>query len=292
MALSFPLYRTLTAGQLNLALLFFICLARRQMQRGRPRVAGAVLAFAALYKLMPGIYGLYFLLRRKWKAALTMAAMGLGLLALSTALAGARISLEFLQVLRQMGYGKSTWPEVFSFWDDPPNQSLNSFFTHIFALNDHTTPWLAAGQKAANLVTIAAVGVLFLAYVLTIRPRSSSASAPVSGFTPADDHAWCATLILGLLVPSLLWDHYLVMLILPVAVLLRSAVSLRRPVALIVTLLCYLLICMPWHFDDPRWTAGPGILLMSIKLWPALLLFGLTLCFIRIHRADREATPS
>jgi len=292
MAFNIPLYRTLSAGQLNLALLFMISLGWYLMKSGRGHVAGAVLAFATLFKLMPGIYGLFFLLRRKWTAATAMTLMGAFLFVVSTAAAGLSTTAQFLPVLKQMGYGKSTWPHVFSFWDDPPNQSLNSFFSHVLTNSEHSQPWMALGQASANAATWIVTLTLLGIYVWM---TASGTSKRNQDFTPRDEAAWCATLILGLLVPSLMWDHYLVMLIFPVAWLVNASITNRRPVTGIVTILCYVITCLHWNFESANWRSGPGIILMSIKLWPTLILFGLTLCFIRwsveIVSVNGDETP-
>lgn len=280
-AVSFPLIRTLTAGQLNLALLLLILLARELLMRGRPRWAGGVLAFATLFKLMPGIFGLFLLLQRRWRAVGAAVVSGILLLAASTLAAGWRTSLEFLPVLRQMGYGKSTWPEVFSFWNDPPNQSLNSFFSHIFAASDETVPWVNLGQNAANAATWIAVTLLLGCYLIVQGLAASKPATRAHGnsFDGADDLGFSATLLLGLLIPSLMWDHYLVMAIYPAAVLIRTAWVRRRWISVGAVLVCYGLICVPWVFHRPEFRSGAGILLMSLKLWPTLALFGLALCF-------------
>jgi len=283
MAGNFALFRTLTAGQLNLALLFMICLSWKLQRDNRGVAAGALMAVAALYKLMPGIFLLYFLLHRRWRAAATMAATGFVLLGISTLLAGWRVTADFLPELRQMSYGKSTWPKVFSFWDDPPNQSLNSFFTHVMARNDHTQPWVILSQGWANAATVFATALLFLVYVwavlLSLRREAWLAGNPQRDAVSAADCAWSATLILGLLIPSLMWDHYLVMLVLPVAILVKAAGQMHRVAAGIVVCICYGATAVPWNFESPAWRAGAGILLMSLKLWPTMLLFGLSLCF-------------
>jgi len=71
-ALCYPFHRTLTAGQLNCALLFLFALVFALERGGRPVLAGAVAAFAFLFKLAPGILLVYFLwsafLRRRLEA--------------------------------------------------------------------------------------------------------------------------------------------------------------------------------------------------------------------------------
>ncbi len=290
LAFSTPLYRTLTAGQLNLALLFLICLAWHFAHVRKWAWGGTVIAFASLFKLMPGIYGLYFLLRRQWLSLKALIIAGVAMLLASVLIAGPRLYLEFFPMLAQMGYGKSTWPHVFSFWDDPTNQSLNSFFSHILTRNDHTTPWILADQQTANLATIFATGALFLAYLYTlwrVRPRT----AP-STFSPVDEGTWCSTLILALLVPSLLWDHYLVMLILPVGWMIRTAMHLRKPTSGLLVVACYLVTCIPWDFAAVPWRQGTGIILMSLKLWPTIGLFGLSLCFTKWSMENVSPAPT
>lgn len=278
MAVNVPFHRTLSAGQLNVVLLFLICLGWHTMRRNRPAISGIIMAFAALYKLMPGLYGVYYLTRRKWTAAIAMTISGLIMFAVSTALSGWTMLRDFFPVLDQMGYGKSTWPWAFSFWDDPPNQSLNAFFSHIFTVNDHTTPWLHYGQATANLVTVAVtVGLitLYLAVNIVTRPRASSGQ-----FSETDNAAWCSTLILALLIPSLCWDHYLMMLLLPVVWMASQAMAQKRWATLGILVICQVIISIPWDFAAVPWRSGAGILLMSLKLWPTLLLFGLSLCFM------------
>ena len=67
-ALCYPFHRTLTAGQLNCALLFLFALVFALERGGRPLLAGAVAAFAFLFKLTPGILLVYFL----WSAFLKL----------------------------------------------------------------------------------------------------------------------------------------------------------------------------------------------------------------------------
>ncbi len=280
---SAPFFRNLSAGQLNMALLLLITLSWHALRAGRPRLSGAIMAFATLYKLMPGLYGLYFLLRRKWQALLSMAATGVLLLAISILLTGPAMYADFIPVLQQMSYGRSTWPEFFSFWDDPANQSLNALFSHIFTTNDHTTPWIILGQPTANLCTSLITLWLLVAYSTQnlIKLPASPTTGSTTVNTSTDEAAWCATLILALLIPSLLWDHYLVMLVLPVAWLIHAALTTKRFTTAGVVIVCYALTCLPWNFDAAPWRSGAGILLMSLKLWPTLVLFGLTLCFMR-----------
>lgn len=288
-AFSVPFLTSLSAGQLNLPQLLLITLAFTQLQKNRDRSAGAILGLAAIYKLMPGIFIFYFLMRRKWQAFWAMGLTAGGLLIASTALAGTRISLEFLPVLQQMGYGKSTWPWANSFWDDPNNQSINSLLSHCLTFSDHTTPWVVLGQQSANYLTIAATVALIAFWVFTLKPQGGHGHSAT--FTSSDETGYCCTLILGLLIPSLLWDHYLVMLIFPAVWMIKFCLTHKMRWALSAILVSLILTCIPWRFDDERWRSGPGILLMSMKLWPTIALFFLSIYLVRVAKRIEKESP-
>jgi len=150
-ALCYPFHRTLTAGQLNCVLLFLFSLVFALERGGRPVLAGAVAAFAFLFKLTPGILLLYFLwsafLRMKagrrdarptlapsptshfsnpqslppayslqppassLTAAVAMIAIAALLMLVSIAWVGIAPHRAFLPLLSQMSYGQSTWAQ-------------------------------------------------------------------------------------------------------------------------------------------------------------------------------------
>ena len=284
LALDFPLHRTLTAGQLNCVLLLCLALAHHSLVGGRDGRAGAVLGFAAVFKLAPGLFVLHFALRRRWRALAAMCATGAVLLLASVAAVGVRIHLAFLPMLRQMGYGRSTWEEHgATFWKDPPNQSLNSLLTHLLASgNGLTDPWIELEQRHADALTVAATLALVAAFVLVAwwRSRADGASACVEaapGAAAREQALFMATVMLMLLIPSLMWDHYLLMAILPAAWLATDALRRGRRATAVVAVLLFAATAVRWDFASPAHTGGPGILLMSVKLFPALGIFAMCL---------------
>ncbi len=279
-SISHPLSRTLTAGQLNIVLLFCYVMSFWALRKHWEFLAGAIIGFASVFKLAPAVFALYFLLLRRVRALLAMALTSAVLLLLSIAIAGWRMHRDFLPVLAQMGYGKSTWQEYgATFWKDPWNQSLNSFFTHLMVeANRVTVSWFSGTQVSANIFTIVASAVLVALF--------SAAAWQYGGKYPRANHAseervrealFLATLLLSLLLPSLLWDHYLVVLLLPVSWLI--AVGIERNLVGIpwIALLCYMLTAMPVRLDAESFRHGLGVLLMSSKLYPTLIIFGLLL---------------
>ncbi len=281
MACAHPLTRTLNAGQLNSILLFALCLGFYLLQCKRDKWAGGLLGFAGMFKLSPLIYLLHFLLTKKFRAFLAMivACVLFGLVSLIVC--GVAMHVDFLAVLRDMGYGHSTWHEYgCTFWKDTTNQSLNSFITHIIvAGNNVTTPWFAGTQAEANIITTVCAMLLLLTYAVTAwRARGKTAR----------EAAYLLAVMTSLLLPSLMWDHYMLQALLPCWWLIAYAFDTRRYLTMIGMFLLLGILMMPFPYDSPVLTHGPNILLMSVKLWPALLIFAdlAVICYSESKKND------
>jgi len=297
-----PAYRTLSAGQLNGVLLFGFALILWMAPRAPAWATGVVAAFAALFKLTPAILFFWFLAERKWRQAAWMAAACALFTAATLPLTGVRTWLDFLPVLRDMGYGKSTWSEQAlggqRFYRDPYNQSLNSFYHHAFASEPggDIRPWASLGPGWSNGFTIADTLALIGATGWLVWPRrrrrngSRNARIP-EGDSPHGAEAapasvvesvpplpvvlrYALLVVLSLLIPSICWDHYLILLVLPFLALARLLLEWRAG-PLILTLFAVAVIATgaPIPFDAPAFRAGIGLLGMSAKLWSTVLVW-------------------
>lgn len=278
LGLCHPYIRSLTAGQLNSVLFFCYAAAFVALLRGRERLAGGILGFAALFKLAPAAFLLFFALRRKWQGLGAMAATCALLLGISVLVFGWRVHAEFLPMLEQMSYGHSTWQQYgATFWKDPWNQSANSLLSHLLvARNGVTTPWFHSAQSTANAWTYVFSLSVLAAYLVCFRPGGARLAPGESAALPLDDQmAFHAAILLSLLAPSLLWDHYLVQAIIPCLWLIGALAGQRRFITLALAALVLVLICIPWPFATPSFSAGWRVLLMSLKLYPTVLLFAL-----------------
>jgi alpha-1,2-mannosyltransferase len=273
MSFCHPHWRTITAGQLNLVLLAILAASYYLLCQGRGRWAAGLLAFAACFKIAPAIFLVYFLLRRQWESFLVMGGVMTILLMASAAVVGLGVHWEFFSVLRHMGYGKSTWPEAgMTFWKDSWNQSPNSLFSHLFTRSEGIVPWADLGQGVANLITVGGSVILMSMYALSCWNRKPVMSRQ-QGFDAIDQAAYHATILMMLLAPSLMWDHYLVMALLPSAWLVDQAIQKKSWNLGILTAALVIFISIPWNFDSPAFRGGPGLILMSMKLFPVLILF-------------------
>lgn len=111
---SLPVLATLQIGNFQIAVVMLSVLAMVAFDRDRPLLGGALLAFAILSKLSPGVFGIVLLAQRRPRAAAWTAGAGVVLLALSLLLLGLQPMQSFLTyTLPRISSG-----ETFAFLDD------------------------------------------------------------------------------------------------------------------------------------------------------------------------------
>ncbi len=268
LAFSAPWDRTLSAGQLNAVLLLGLAAVLYAVHSGRMAIAGAFAAFCFLFKLWPGIFFVYFTWRAigEWRRgqkqtarpfAIAFAAMltvSLILLAVSIATVGLQRHLDFLPLLSDMSYGRSTWWQAGNtFYRDAYNQSFNAFFHRILVPHDGFSPWFQSTPALANKLTKLAVAIIAALVAWRSFPtRHKQTDEPIT---------LSLYLIGGLLVPSIYWDHYALLMLIPLLVLLAPA-----PQHILFALSATLLLLLPTH-------AGTEILMLpkvavSLELTP------------------------
>ena len=183
---SFPFVYAVKLGQVGPILFCLFALGWRWLDR--PAVLGVVGALGAAIKVQPGLVLLWALLTGRFRAVAAGAIVLVALAAVTTAIAGFGSWTDFLRLIRTVS---------------DPIRTEHNFTPGAIAF--------AAGASAEvatviQLFSTIAVGVLFLA---SIRWTTDEASYMVA-------------VIASQLVSPILWDHYVLMLLLPVAYLLAS----------------------------------------------------------------------
>lgn len=266
-AFNVVVFRQNNAGQLNAVILFGCTLLFAAMMRGwHDALIGAIAAFLMLFKLSPGIFLIWFLLRGEWKRAAWMTGFALVFTAITIGVYGFARHVEFLPVLRQMGYGKSTWQDLGNtFWRDPYNQSFNALFHRLLVPFDGSgiTPWVKLSPAIANGLTWIALVVVLALFAMIARRCNASLAISYS-----------AAICTSLLAPAILWDHYLVQLIIPLGLLLRAASSHHRGLLAGALVAAAAIMAVPVTLDQESFRSGPLLLLMSMKLMPVIVCFG------------------
>lgn len=111
---SLPVLATLQTGNVQLAVVAMSILAMVLFENERPVLGGALLAFAILAKISPGVLGIVLLAQRRWRDALWTAGFGIVLIGATALASGIEPLWSFLTyTLPRLSSG-----EAFSFMDD------------------------------------------------------------------------------------------------------------------------------------------------------------------------------
>jgi hypothetical protein len=267
-----PLRQQINQGQLNLVLLLLITGAWAADRTGRPWQAGVWLGLATAVKLIPGFLFLYFLLRRQWKPVVA----GIGAFVATTVLTAAVLGLETYQ-----SYVTDVIPKVAEWRSGWNNSSLPGLWNKLFdpgTMGGYVQPVLRAPllAKLGTLLSCAAVIAVLAPTVWRARSRTD------------EDLAFGLMIVAMLLVSPVAWEHYFVLLPLPLVLLWRHlpprGVSrwLFRGLLVILWLspavFYYLLMRVGWH-QRGQYVAPPAQTLtaLSLQLYALLALFFLGL---------------
>jgi hypothetical protein len=182
---SWPLIFAVKVGQVGPLLLLLFAIGWRWLDR--PGVIGAIASIGALIKLQPALLFGWLLLERRWRDIVVGVAIGLAVTGLVTILLGPQIWFDFLRVFRGL--------------DDPLGNTVN------FAPGSIAYA-AGLGRDAAGIVQLVAT-VLVVAFVVILQRRATS------------EASYLAAVVATQIASPILWDHYALMLALPVAWLLH-----------------------------------------------------------------------
>ncbi len=249
-----PLHRNLLYGQfyiLLLALLVAACLAFRS---GRPALAGSLIAIAAMTKIFPAIFLLYFLRKKSWQALIAATLTLAACTTLSIAVFGWSLHRHYLQVILPWTLRGEALPP-YALVSSSLSTLLHCLFIAEPQWNPH--PWRQLPLLAAALAPVLQM-LLIAPAILLLRPASSQDSPsriPLEWST-----LLCATLTIST-VPA---SYNFTLLLFPITVLYQRLAPTRLPLALTAVAL-YLAIGFPlWpipHSSNP----------LAILLAPRLL---------------------
>ncbi|MDW8266097.1 MAG: glycosyltransferase family 87 protein, partial [Gemmataceae bacterium] len=260
-----PFRQQTLQGQLNLVLLLLLTGVWVADRDGRRVLAGILLGTATCLKLFPGFLFLYFLLKRRWAAV----AAGAGTVAALTGVTGLVLGWDAYR-----DYAQIVIPELARYRGQWTNVSLLGFWEKLFGMGHRTIPlWPSplvahAGYLASSLL------VTGLAVSAIVRART-----PAAG-----DGAFGLSLVAMVLVSPIAWDHYFLMLLLPVTLVgqrLPTSWSYRLTFALCL-LIGWLTPLLYWQRLIPgltldNWmtlTADPAQVITALS-FPTYALLGL-----------------
>ena len=182
--LSWPFLYAIKLGQVGPLLFLLMALGWRWIDRGP--VLGVTGALGAAIKIQPGLILAWALLTRRWTAVATGAVVLVALAAVATLVAGVGAWTDFLALITRVS---------------DPITTPHNFTPGAVAFQ------LGAPREVAVLVQYASMGAAVLAVVVT---------ALRLGAVPS----YLVAVIASQLLSPILWDHYALLLLLPVAWLL------------------------------------------------------------------------
>jgi hypothetical protein len=258
-ALTVPyVWETYILGQPNLLLLACLLAAFVALRQKKQWTAGALIGFTVAVKAFPITALGYLLYRRLWRAAVSMAAAIVFFAVIFPApFRGFERNWNDLtiwtqcMVLRYDAKGLGQRSERSYSWQ---NQSLvgvaHRLLRHVNANSTRN------GQayvnitnltfKQANLVVLAAAGLLGIGFILLLPPRKRQ--------TPQTQAIeWAMLLVLMLVASPYQFGYYSIWLMLPYAVLVEAVLSARRegrpaPIPLLALIVCPILLMFAVQF--------------------------------------------
>lgn len=288
MLLCYPFWHQMVHGQLNLLLLLLLTASWAADRRGHPHWAGTLVGLAVAIKLFPGFVFVYFVFRREWTAVRTGLLALAGITALTCVLIGPETYPNyFLEVLPRTSQWRMEWP----------NLSLSGVWCKLFEPSRRLYP--------IEIVPLAQVPVLaFLGMAGTLLAVTAILAAAAACLRSARDWdlLFALTMVGMLLVSPITWDHYLLLLLLPVVVvwqrLPRGGIR-REVVGLLLALLCVearlvvehgLILLDAAHSvnDYNRWVATPLETLTALSI-PCYALVGLFVLALAIARKSPQS---
>jgi hypothetical protein len=201
-----PLITEIICGQLNLVILLLLTGTWAADRSGRPLLAGVALGTATTIKLFPGFLFFYFIFRGQWRSLLA----GMITVALLTGLTATVLGLEVYRT-----YIDDVLPRVSEFRGGWRNASLTGFWIKLFdpPANEIRVQPLWRSAAIARLGTIATCAPILMALAWIVRRAATRTE---------QDLAFGLALTAMLLVSPIVWDHYLLLLPIPITAIWRG----------------------------------------------------------------------
>lgn len=242
--ISNSLIQQVNQGQLNLVLLLLVTGAWALQRRGQWGWSGTLVGIAAALKLFPAFLGLYFLMQRRWRAVFTTVGVFVVVNLLTAGVLGWEAYRDYFSVVV---------PRVSGFREFWPNASITGYWSKLFeGASGHVVPlWQA--PALAKLAT----AVSSLIVVLLTAQRCWRADT-----LAARDQAFGLCTIAMLLLSPITWDHYFLLLVLPLAILWQTT----RPTAVNRGMLIAVVVLLGVIYPKWVWDAtipGDGELLLT-----------------------------
>jgi hypothetical protein len=282
-----PLRQQVMQGQFNGLLLLLLAATWRDSRRSHPMRAGVWLALATAIKLYPGFLFLHFLLRGQWRLVFTGTAVFLAITAVTWAVLGLEAFRTYVtEVMPLVSQCRAGWPNV----------SVTGWWSKLFdAGNGYDASRLELLWPAP---TLCRVGILLsTACVLGVWLWGLLRTWKIENLEQVqyqEDLRFCLSLFAMSLVSPITWDHYLLIMLLPLLVMSRRLALQDKRAWLLAFLAAVCCISPPLLQQmvgmSERTPAQPWqtLTVLSLHCYVLLLWFGLNLHLLRASGNARK----
>jgi hypothetical protein len=257
-----PVLVHLRYGQMGLVILLLTCLMLLALRRGQSGRAGLLFSLALCVKPVTWPLALMLLFQREWRALASAALTGASLVTATALLIGpARLMVYMRDALPMSSDLYASVPTNISLWSFGYRVFSGTVDYRVASLNLFAPPLIDAPALARPV----AIG-LTLAALLAVAWAARSLSA-----------RWAGGLLLGtsIVLSPIAWPHYLVLALLPVALVmggLARAGWLTRPTTWSLVVIAMLIASPLWYALTFQIIAvPPPVNIPSASLWANLL---------------------
>ncbi len=244
-----PLVNSLREGNTTHFILLLLIVALLLWRAGREIAAGLVLGLCAMIKPPFLLFGVYFLLRGRWRIVAGGGAMIAAIAALSLATFGLEVNAGW--------YKACIEPFVRGAIAAFNVQSIDGFLIRLVTGADELDNWYPLEPSAAHRVARTAIVVALFAGTFWLMRRAARARTSM-GVARRDYREFSLVLVIALVSTPVSWTHYYLLLLLPWGLYLSGQLALpedavTRRLVWASWLLCSLPVVTPP--DHPEWLA-------------------------------------
>lgn len=263
----YPTFANAHFGQLTLFLLPLTVGAWLAIREEKPELAAVLLGLAASIKLFFGLFGIYFLLRREWRALVWFSCTIFICFLLPLLIFGPQVYVSYFETLHYLRWTASSW-----------NASILGTLLRLFGGNHEPNIALVPIPGLTEKIYLFLSGLCLLCVSWFIVKKTSLNK------TVKRDFDFCMILIAMLLLSPLGWLYYFPLLIIPIIVLMQLAKEKYYPVAIPVFIgLVIIFSSLPLPLIASGWINATNVSQISLSsgyYTGSLLLSLITLFFL------------
>lgn len=225
--------------QINLLILFFIITGYLFFTRGNEWKAGFFFGLAAATKAYPGLFLIYFLLRKQWKTALAILSWASAFTIFPMLFYGFE---QYIDLMKEWLSMSLTKPLIVGY-HSCTNQSLYAFWERLLAHQLHLTEPASVLIKTANFSSVLIIATVVFSSIM----RFSFKKSPVNGIIEIS--CICSMMILF---SPIAWRHYWVLLLPATSIIyycLRKLPQVVTPLIKTLFVIYVLLLGIPYLFS-------------------------------------------